>query len=290
MKQYAVIGNPIAHSLSPYLHNYVFRKFNINAEYSAINCPEQNLPNIIEQLRNRQMTGINVTIPLKQAIIPYLDIIDKHAKAIGAVNCVVMENEKLVGYNTDWFGFHKALGNAGFQINGDSAIIVGAGGRARSVAYALVKQNIGKIIIVNRTTVHAEELMRNILVFHPNINIEIGNWNDFKDELRNAVIINCTSVGMTPKIEACPIPSKYMNSLQTIIDTIYTPLPTKLCRVGKARGAKVLTGLPMLIYQGVASLDIWFEKPISVKINVAELHKYLENIIKKIEIKNDAKN
>ncbi len=277
MKRFAVIGNPVAHSLSPRLHEYVFKQLGINANYSAIQCTMKQLPNIIKRLQNGQLNGLNVTLPLKQAVLPLLDVVDEHAKAIGAVNCIKVKDEKLIGYNTDWIGFIRALQNAKIEISGRTCIIIGAGGVARSVAYALALYNVNKIFIINRSAEHASELKKQLKINFFDTEIKITKWNEIdKHELYQALIVNCTSVGMVPNVDDNPVLKKYLLPSQTIIDVIYSPFQTKLYQVGQSMGAKTLSGLPMLIYQALNSLAIWFGKPISKKVNVGELQEFLK--------------
>lgn len=279
MKRFAVIGNPVAHSLSPQLHGWVFKQLGINANYSAIQCTMKQLPNIIERLQNGRLNGLNVTLPLKQAVLPLLDVVDEHAKAIGAVNCIKVKDEKLIGYNTDWIGFIRALQNAKIEISGRTCIIIGAGGVARSVAYALALSNVNKIFIINRSAEHASELKKQLKINFVDTEIKITKWNEIdKHEVYQALIVNCTSVGMVPNVDEYPILKKYLLPSQTIIDIIYLPYRTKFCWVGQSIGAKTLSGLPMLIHQALASLDLWLKEPISEKVHIGELQEFLKQI------------
>lgn len=277
MKRFAVIGNPVAHSLSPRLHEYVFKQLGIDAHYSAIQCTEKQFHKIIERLQSGQLNGINITLPLKQSVIPYLDMLSEHAHAIGAVNCISVKNRKLIGHNTDWMGFQKALGNVNIQVDRATCIIVGAGGAACSVGYALGMNNVKKFIIINRTTKRTEDLKQLILSIFPDVKIDIGKWSELDSKvLYQALIVNCTSVGMTPDVNDCPVPENILLPSQTIIDIIYSPFQTKLNQVGQSIGAKTLSGLPMLIHQALASLDIWFGEPISEKVQIGELQEFLK--------------
>ncbi len=291
MKRFAVIGNPVAHSLSPRLHEYVFKQLGIDANYSTIQCTKKQIPKIIKRLRSSQLNGINITLPLKQSIIPYLDVIGEHAQTIGAVNCISVKNGKLFGHNTDWIGFQTALENEKIQIDGVTCIVVGAGGAARSVLYTLAMNRVGNIILVNRTIERAENLKRHTESFFSNVKIKIGEWREIdKQELNQTLIINCTSVGMMPNVNDCPVPENFLLPSHTIIDIVYSPFRTKLYRAGQSINAKTLSGLPMLIYQALASLDIWFGKSISEKVRTSELQEFLKIIIKKYELNYDAKN
>lgn len=277
MKRFAVIGNPVTHSLSPRLHGYVFKKLGINANYSAIQCTMKQFPEIIKRLQSGQLKGLNVTLPLKQAVLPFLDVVDEHAEAIGAVNCIEVKDGKLIGHNTDWIGFIRTLQNAKIEISGRTCIIIGAGGVARSVVYALALYNVNKIFIINRSIENANEIIKQLKIHSSDTEIKITKWSEMeKQVLHKTLIVNCTSVGMVPNIDDYPIQKKYLLPSQTIIDIIYSPYRTKLYRIGQSIGAKTLSGLSMLIHQALASLDIWFKEPISKKVQIDELQKILK--------------
>ncbi len=285
MKRFAIIGNPIAHSLSPRIHEYVYKQLGIDADYSTIQCTEKQIPKIIKQLRSGQLNGINITLPLKQSFIPYLDVMDEHAKAIGAVNCIKVMDGKLIGHNTDWIGFIRAVQNAKIEISEETCIIIGAGGVARSVVYALAMNKVGKIILINRTIERAESLKRHIESFFSDIKIKIGEWREIgKQELHQTLIINCTSVGMTPDVNDCPVPENILLPSQTIIDIIYSPFQTKLCRIGHSLGAKTQSGLMMFIYQALASLDVWFSEQISDQIQIDKLQGFMKQYCKEKQV------
>ena len=155
---FAVIGNPIEHSSSPALHNWVFRELGINADYGKIKARNEDLQKITTSLKTGKLNGINVTLPHKQTIVPLLDELDHHAQTIGAVNCVAKTGNQLKGYNTDWLGFTKALEENGLTIKGKDCLIMGAGGVARAVAYAAIKSESTSITIANRTRQKADSL------------------------------------------------------------------------------------------------------------------------------------
>ncbi len=287
MKRFAVIGNPIVHSLSPRLHNHILQKLGVDAKYSAIRCTQDKLPDFINRLSDNQLNGLNVTLPLKQVVLPLLDVVDEHAKAIGAVNCIKVMDGKLIGHNTDWIGFQKALENEKIQVEGVTSIVVGAGGAARSVLYTLAKNKVGNIILVNRTIERAESLKQYIESFFSDVKIKIGKWREIdKQELHQTLIINCTLVGMTPDVNNCPVPENILLPSQTIIDIIYSPFQTKLCRIGHSIGAKTQSGLLMFIHQALASLDVWFSEQISDKVQIDELQGFMKQYCqeKQVEI------
>jgi shikimate dehydrogenase len=277
MKRFAVIGNPISHSLSPRLHNHIFQQLGIDAKYSTIQCTQEKLPYFINQLRNNQLNGLNVTLPLKRTVLSFLDVVDEHAKAIGAVNCIKAVEGKLIGHNTDWIGFIHALQNAKIEISGGTCIIIGAGGVARSVAYALALSNVNKMFIINRSVEHATELLKQLKTHSFDTEIKIAKWSEIDKNISNqALIVNCTSVGMVPNVDSCPVQKKYLSPSQTIVDIIYSPFQTKLCRIGQSIGAKTQSGLLMFIHQALASLDVWFSERISEKVKIDELQGILK--------------
>ena len=282
MKRFAVIGDPIAHSLSPKLHNFVFQQLGMDAQYTAIKSGEDELPDIIKQLRNGKLNGVNITLPLKQTVLPYLDVIDKQAKAIGAVNCINVDNGKLIGHNTDRIGFNIALQQEKLNIDEKTVIIAGAGGVAKSIAHALLSHNIKDLYIINRSIERSNELIKQFKKHFNKAKIQITKWDLLdRQALQQAVIINCTSVGMVPDINKSPVDKKYLFQSQTIIDTIYVPFQTKLCQLGQSAGAKTYSGMQMFIYQALSSIDIWFCKPISKNIQIDMLQNYLKNVIRK---------
>jgi shikimate dehydrogenase len=258
MKRFAVIGNPIAHSLSPVLHQEIYRQLGLKASYEKIHV----IPNTLHSFMNaNELDGFNVTIPHKQAIIPYLDMLDESAQTIGAVNCV--HGGK--GYNTDWIGFLNAMELNGVDLKGKKCTIIGAGGAARAVAFGLVHAGVKSISIKNRTQVKADELLDWINSIFPN--------NDPSEN--SDVIINCIPLGMWPDTESKPDVEIQVG--QVLADTIYNPLETAWLKSGKTKNAKIIGGLDMFIAQGLASADIWFGEKISEKIKLEPIKKGLKS-------------
>ena len=258
MKRFAVIGNPIAHSLSPVLHREIYRQLGLEASYEKI----QVNPDTLHSFMNaNELDGFNVTIPHKQSIIPYLDMLDESAQTIGAVNCV--HGGK--GYNTDWIGFLNAMELNGVDLKGKKCTIIGAGGAARAVAFGLVHAGVKSISIKNRTQVKADELLDWINSIFPN--------NDPSEN--SDVIINCIPLGMWPDTESKPDVEIQVG--QVLADTIYNPLETTWLKSGKTKNAKIIGGLDMFIAQGLASADIWFGEKISEKIKLEPIKKGLKS-------------
>ena len=258
MKRFAVIGDPIAHTLSPNLHQEVYRQLELDASFEQIHVTPNSLDSFIN---SNKLDGFNVTIPHKLSIIPFLKGLDEAAKTIGAVNCV--HNGK--GYNTDWIGFLKAMELNGVDLNGKDCTILGAGGAARAIAYGLVQADVNSILISNRTQTKADQLLDWINSIFPT-NFQSKNSD---------IIINCTPLGMWPDTES--MPEVEMQNRQILADTIYNPLETAWLKAGKTKGAKTIDGLDMFIAQGLASADIWFGEKISEKIKLEDIKKVLKS-------------
>ena len=270
MKNFCVIGNPIDHSLSPQLHNWIFKKLNINANYKKVLCNENDLRTIINKIDNDYLIGVNVTLPFKESVIEFLDEINPRVKLIGSVNCILKNNKKIIGYNTDWYGFSKLLINNKINVYNKEVIIIGAGGISKAIIYSLINNNIKKIRLFNRTFTKAKEMENSIITAYK---LEKMEYFINKD----SIIINCTSVGMKDNIS--PISELLIHENQILIDTIYNPYMTELLKIGKRKGSQVINGLDMFIYQGIASLELWLGKSINDKLNFLELKKYLKDIL-----------
>ena len=221
MKKYFVIGNPIDHSLSPKLHNYWLKKNNIDAIYDKKKIDEKNLKSIISEIKEKKINGINVTVPFKKLVIPYLDKLSQEAEQTQSVNTIILSNDNLVGHNTDIAGFTKAIKNSNFNIKDKKILILGAGGVVPSIIFALNKINVSKIIISNRTKEKAEDLKSQ---FH---NLEVLDWGDINDF---DVIINATSLGLNKETINLDF-SKFANN-KLFYDIIYNPEETNFLKEG----------------------------------------------------------
>ena len=240
MKKFALIGNPVYHSISPILHKIIYKKLKIDAEYIKIEIQSDRFSNFI---KTNKYYGLNITIPYKERVIPMLKSIDKTAKIIGAVNCLL----GFKGFNTDWEGFLKSMEINNIELKNKNCLILGAGGAARAIAYALFISNVRSINFRNRTKNRLNEIMTWLSSFYKNNKI-----NSNPD-----IIINCTPLGMYPDIDSVPIKFENINNKQILIDTIYNPCFTKWLKIGKRRGLKVIGGMDMLIAQGLYSVNNW---------------------------------
>ncbi len=267
MKHFAIIGSPVGHSLSPLLHNWVFKALNIQAEYKKIRVEEEELPDIIQQIRNGKLDGCNVTIPHKENSVKFLDEINPRAESISSVNCIMKSNSKIIGNNTDWFGFTMALKENKINLSNKEVIVLGAGGTAKSILFSLKQLGANKIILLNRTLHKAEALKDDIITPYSMENTESVLKND-------SIIINTTPIGM--QSNKSPIELGLIHKNQTLIDVIYNPLETLFLKQGNKIGAQTLNGLDMLLHQGLASLDLWFGESLSKQVNFTQLKTYLE--------------
>ena len=251
---YGIIGKPLAHSLSPLLHNFWFKKHNINATYSLIEIELDKINEIINKIRNKELQGINVTTPYKQAVIPFLDIIINDAKETSSVNTVYLNDEnKIVGENTDVYGFEysfiKKLKNG--DLREKSVLILGAGGVTPSVIYSLAKKNIKKIFLSNRTM----EKAKNIKDKFPFI--EIVLWESILNKSNDIdIIINTTSLGMKNGNNFEQIIKKFKKEL-IYYDVVYNPLETPMLKNFKENKIKTFNGLEMFLYQAQKSFFLW---------------------------------
>ena len=253
IKKFGIIGNPIRHSLSPVLHNYWFKKYKIDANYSIIDVEDENeLPSIIEKIRNNEISGLNVTLPYKQKIVAHVDTIVNDAEITSSVNTIYLDNyETIIGENTDVFGLQAAYLKEIDNAPKKKALIIGAGGVSPSVILSLQKSGIREISITNRT----EE--KCIFLKNKFNNLEILEWKRLQEEIKNFdIIINATSLGLKGNKDFDFNFDQTKNSL-IYIDTIYNPLETKTLKYLKKMDIKVFNGLNMFIYQGQKSFYLW---------------------------------
>ncbi len=254
MKKYLVIGNPIKHSLSPQLHNYWIKINNINADYEKKKIDLHEIKDLIQDIKNNKINGINVTVPFKKKIISYLDKLSPEAQTTQSVNTVFMENNEIIGHNTDIEGFELGIKHTEFEINNKKIFILGAGGVVPSLIHALNKMTASKIIISNRTKDKAEDLKK---LFK---NITLVDWGEVPNF---DMIINATSIGLKEEEKINLDLSKVKNKF--FYDVIYNPSETNFLKSAKELGNKTANGKMMFIYQALSSFKIWHK--IEPKIN-----------------------
>ena len=251
---YAVIGDPIDHSLSPNIHNAAFRQLGLDHTYIAYRIPAGELSAGIGALKKIKISGFNVTIPHKIEMMKFLDEMDTTCKVIGAVNTVLNEDGKLKGYNTDMIGFLDPIKKRNLTIKDSQVMLLGAGGAARAIVTAMVKEKAHKITIVNRTLENANKLAEFAKKIGGNVDVvSLQEANELISE--HKFIINSTSIGM--KDEPSPISTDSINENSIVYDIVYQPMNTDLIKKSKENGATVIYGYEMLLSQAACSFEIW---------------------------------
>ena len=263
MKKYLVIGNPIEHSLSPKLHNYWFEKNNINANYDKRKIDKSEIKDTINEIKNNTLDGINVTVPFKSDVIPFLDTLSEESQITQSVNTIYKQDKKLIGHNTDIKGFELSLKETRFDLENKTIFILGAGGVVPSIIYALEKLGVSKIMVSNRTKQKTENLKK----FFSNINIV-----DWGDQPNFDIIINATSLGLN-KEDNIGLNFKNINKEKLFYDVIYNPKETNFLKTGKSLGCSVSNGKMMFIYQAFEAFRLWHN--VKPEIN-DELKKFLD--------------
>ena len=247
MKKFLVIGNPIEHSLSPTLHNYWIKNNGIDAIYEKQKLDKSELEQIIIQIKKGKVDGVNVTVPFKKTIIPFLDELSIEAKETQSVNTLYLKNNKVVGHNTDIIGFETSIEKFNYDVFNKEVLILGAGGVVPSIIFALNKMKVSKIKISNRTKNKAENLKEHFK------NIELIEWG----EVPNVdMIINATSIGLR-KEDVMKLDFSLMSGDKFFYDVIYNPNETNFLNIGKKLGNKTLNGKLMFIYQALSAFKIW---------------------------------
>lgn len=275
----AVIGDPISHSLSPKIHNFLLSQYKIDGEYEAILVEKDQLKSFLQSAIKDNFSGFNVTIPHKEEIFKLCDYKSKSAFLTGAVNTVVItEDKKIFGHNSDVEGFSNNLKylQPNFDLRNKSAFVVGAGGASRAIVYALIKDGAKKIFITNRNQIRAEELIKNFKKFaaEKKCQIEFLNKDSFCANLENCdLLVNASSLGMTGQ-EELEIDLTKLKSDAIVFDIVYKPLMTNLLKNAQNRGNPIITGIGMLIFQALIGFELWFKKKPEEKI-VNELFRIL---------------
>ena len=256
-----IIGYPLSHTLSPSMHNFIYQKLGIDVEYKKWEISPNNLKSHIEKINNENFIGANITVPYKEKIVPLLDEIRNEAKFTGAVNTIVKNNNKLIGYNTDVYGIEQTLD---IKLKNDvinNAVIFGAGGAAKAAFFVLLQRGLNNLTIVNRTKSNA---LKMISKFN-NVNCDqtIINLNE-KSQIKSAclsadLIINTTILGMKGSgyEDISPIDSTFIDSNSVIFDMVYNPTKTPLIKIALERNANIIEGLDMLVYQAIKSIELW---------------------------------
>jgi len=247
VNKYLVIGNPIDHSLSPKLHNFWINANNLNAIYEKKRLHEEDLKNLMQEVKKKTIHGINVTVPFKKAVIPHLDYLSEESKNTQSVNTIYLENDKLIGHNTDIEGFERSLSDLKIETINKKVLILGAGGVVPSIIFALNKMKISKIIVSNRTKSKADNL-NNLFK-----NLKIVEWGEIPEV---DIIINATSIGLK-NADKIDLDFSKIGKNKLFYDLIYKPNETNFLKIGKKLGNRTENGKLMFIYQAFGAFKIW---------------------------------
>ena len=246
MKKYLVIGNPIEHSLSPLLHNFWIKKYGVNAIYEKKFLEKNDIEKTLNDIRESKTEGINVTVPFKRQVIPFLDHLSDTAQKTNSVNTIFKRQNKLVGDNTDVYGFSQAIKLTNFNLKNKRALILGAGGVVPSIILALKNMGILEIVLSNRTKAKAEDLEKSFPF------LKVINWGE---TIKSDLIINATSIGIKKNEEIKLDYSKLDGQL--FYEVIYNPPKTKFLENAKKSGKKTENGKNMFVYQAMKAFEIW---------------------------------
>ena len=271
MKKYLVIGSPVDHSLSPQLHNYWIKKNNINAVYDKRKLNSNDLKHLIFKVKNKEISGINVTVPFKKEVIPYLDKLTLDAEATQSVNTILLDNDKIIGHNTDISGFESAIKDIKYDVVGKKILILGAGGVVPSIIFALYKMKVFSVTLSNRTKLKAEYLKS----FYNTTKIEENSWNkiivvDWGELPEFDMVINATSVGLKND-QKLSLDFSKIGKDKFFYDVIYNPKETNFLKTGKNLGNKTENGKKMFIYQAADAFKIWHDIQPEINEEVSKL-------------------
>ncbi|MDK4521847.1 shikimate dehydrogenase [Fusobacterium necrophorum] len=258
MKRYALLGKKLSHSYSKLVHEYIFQKFSWDASYSFWELEEKDIEKAIPLAKEKKLDGFNITVPYKECLLSQIDSIDEAARRIGAINTIVKENNKMIGYNTDCSGFQKMLEYFAIDVDTKKIVILGTGGASKAVAEALRLLGAASIQFVSRSPVRTQ--------------LSYGEY------LEGDILINTTPVGMYPDKSGSPISKEVFSHFSTAIDLIYNPKETQFLSDAKSFGLFSINGLFMLVAQAIRSEEIWFHKRFDISL-YHEVYSYLEGII-----------
>lgn len=259
-----LIGHPLDHSMSAVIHNAAFKELRLNYRYELLPVKPEELGGVVSKtLRKTEVRGVNVTIPHKIAVIKYLDDVDDEAAEIGAVNTIVNEDGWLKGYNTDRKGAMRALAEVYGELKDVKAVMLGAGGAARAIG-SYLSTSVSKLSILNRNLKHANDLAEHLSTLpgcRASVSASTFQRSSLKEALEGAnILVNATPIGMAPNGDETPVERGLINPRLLVFDTIYNPPKTRLLREAEMVGARTLSGINMLVYQGAASFELWTGK------------------------------
>lgn len=260
-----LIGDPVEHTMSPVIHNTLANIMGENLAYVPFHVRDGLVEDAVKGAWALNLLGMNVTVPYKSDVIPYLSDIDPLAKKIGAVNTLVRTENGFKGYNTDMPGLYRAMCEDGVKVEGEDALILGAGGVARAVAMLLSEKNAASVTILNRTVDNALRIAGEVNGFAKKELVKVLSISEY-DKLpdKKYLAIQATSVGMTPNVDAAVIEDEaFYKKIHTGYDLIFNPLETKFMKLVEAQGGKAFCGYRMLLYQGIIAYEYWTGRKVS---------------------------
>ncbi|HCW54665.1 MAG TPA: shikimate dehydrogenase [Clostridium sp.] len=257
MNFYGVLGEKLPHTISPEIHGEVFSLLNIDGAYKIFEVDKNDLCKVADSLRILKIKGTNVTIPYKQDIMKYLDEISDEAQKIGAINTIYLKDNKLYGYNTDYYGFGTIIEKNNVELKDKSVMVLGTGGGSKAVVTYLLDNGVSKIYLVSRS--ERKE------TGYDDSRVECRTYENIK-ELSGHVIVNTTPVGMYPKADASPVDEEVIKNFDVLIDIIYNPRKTRFLEIGENLNKKIYGGLEMLVGQAIKSEEIWQEMKIDDEV------------------------
>ncbi len=275
MRNFGLLGEKLGHSLSPEIHRIIFKKLNIEGTYALFEIKKENFCKALDSVKTLNIQGVNVTIPYKEDIIKQIEFISSEAKRIGAINTVKIIDNKVFGYNTDYYGFGYMLSKGSISIKGKDFYVLGSGGAAKAVVAYLEDNGAESINLVSRNKKNAKESFSGF-------DVNVIDYDDLKKK-KGYCIINTTPVGMYPKIDFSPVDKKVIINFNVAVDIVYNPLETKFLKIAKDLGLKCIDGLYMLVGQGVKAEEIWNDIKIDNEI-LDIIYERLKNILNNKEV------
>ena len=269
--KFGLIGETLGHSLSPQIHRCIFKTMGQDHQYDLLEIPQSCLAGRLQAL-SRDYRGLNVTIPYKVAVMPYLKEIAPAARRIGAVNTIQIRPDGWYGYNTDYTGFNRTLDRSRIHPQRQPVVVLGTGGAARAVIQCLADREAASITVVTR---HPEQISRDFQAYADRLSLTLTGYDELARRPGQYLLVNCTPVGMYPHIAASPVPEAVAASYEAVVDVIYNPQESLLLQYGRRHGAITQNGLYMLVAQAAAAEEIWQNRPIDGPV--------VETIIREME-------
>lgn len=257
MEFFGLLGEKLGHSLSPEIHHKVFSLLNIEGAYKLFEVERNDLEKFTESLKVLKIKGSNVTIPYKQEIMKYLDFISPEAEKINAVNTIVLKDNKLYGYNTDYFGFGTIINKNQVQLKDKTAMVLGTGGASKAVIHYLLDNEIKEVYLVSRNKKKVSE--------YEDLKVKNVTYEEIKD-ITGDVLVNTTPVGMYPNVDNSPVGEDIINNFNTLVDIVYNPRLTKFLSIGEKLNKKICGGLEMLVGQAIKAEELWQDRIIDDEV------------------------